>query len=542
MTQVTQLELPYLDEKERDVIEAQRHPKRYESHKYWGRKPSNIVSQYISHFTKKGDLVLDPFCGSGVTVFEALAIGRNAVGYDLNPIACFIAESLLSKDVNLSSLEKCGNDIIEQIEQEFPYYDVKCDCGQIGNLINGIWRDGNYIAKYYFCPQCGHRMSDTTDFDRQQVENIVVPESLWYPKDKLPRDADAEYVHELFTTRNLMALSLLLREIRKVTDETTRNLLLYTFTSNLAFASIIIPVNEKRFKQGRNCTGIWGFKRFWIPSFHVENNVFKYFRNRLNRTIIAKNETNELLRNNEANAKLINHSSTSMNELPSESVDFIFTDPPFGNMVPYLNLSTLWNAWLQFDVQTKDEIIIDQQHSEEDYSYKLTLVFKECHRVLRNDGFLVVTFNNKSMKVWRILLESIHNAHFSLQECLPAEDGEVSFTQTTKSAKGSLRGHFVYVFKKSEKVSGFGETCFDEAITKVELELMGFIDGTPKSITEIYNHIIPFMVNNDLLHSDFADDVVEQILAKRGKLITQKQNRVIEGEMVELKSYSWVSR
>jgi adenine-specific DNA methylase len=385
-------------------------------------------------------------------------------------------------------------------------------------------------------------MSDTTDFDRQQVEKVIFPENLWYPKDKLPDDADAEYVYELFTNRNLLALSLLLQEIRKVRDEAIRNLLLYTFTSNLAFASIIIPVNEKRYKQGRNCTGVWGFKRFWIPSFHVENNVFKYFRNRLNRTIVAKSETNKFLRNTRANAKLINHSSIYMTELLSESVDFIFTDPPFGNMIPYLNLSTLWNAWLQFDAQAKDEIIIDQQHSEEDYHCKLTLVFKECHRVLKNDGFLVVTFNNKSMRVWRILLESIHNTCFSLQECLPAEDGEVSFTQTTKSAKGSLRGHFVYVFKKSEKIGGFRETDFDEAITKVEYELMNFINGTPKSITEIYNHVIPFMVNNSLLHSDFPDDIIEQILAKRGKQIMQKQNRVIEGEMVELKSYFWVPR
>jgi adenine-specific DNA methylase len=228
-----------------------------------------------------------------------------------------------------------------------------------------------------------------------------------------------------------------------------------------------------------------------------------------------------------------------MPELSNRSVDFIFTDPPFGDMIPYLNLSTLWNAWLQFEVNGEAEIIIDQDHPEPDYCDKLTSVFKECHRVLKEDGWLVVTFNNKSMKVWRILLEAIHQANFSLQECLPAEDGEVSFTQTTKSARGSLRGHFVYVFKKQERSNRRQTMGLEEAAAHIENELVNFIGGAAKDITEIYNHIIPFIVNHDLLQPHLADDIIEQILANRAELVTQVHQKVIEGERAELKSYYW---
>lgn len=523
------------------VIKAQRHPKRYESHKYWGRKPANIVRDYIARYTKPGDRVLDPFCGSGVTLFEALALGRNAGGYDLNPIACFIAENLMAKEVDILALQKTGEAIIKKVADAFPYYEVQCECGEVGALINAVWRDGQYIAKYYVCSRCGHQMADTTPFDRHLLEQVSLPADLWYPKDALPLNADAKYVHELFSKRNLLALGLLLREIKGVQDKAIRNLLLYTFTSNVAFTSRLIPVNKKRFRQSRNCSGIWGFKRFWLPSFHVENNVFRYFRNRLKRTIAAKMETNRLLAQTQARAEVINRSAIGLPELAKQSVDFIFTDPPFGNMIPYLNLSTLWNAWLQFEVNDEDEIIIDQARDEKDYYHKMLAVFEECQRVLKADGFLVVAFNNKNIRVWRLLLAAIRRANFRLRECLPAQDGEVSFTQTTTSAKGSLRGHFVYVFQKGEGTP-LGDRSAVEvegAMAQIEGELADFVAEGPKSTTEIYNHLIPFMVNYNLLHEGLKDDTIERLLDKRCDLVTRSQQRVIEGEVVDLKSYYW---
>ena len=544
MPEATQLDLFDKESNEdSSIVAAERHPKRYESHKYWGRKPFNIVRKYISEYSKEGNLILDPFCGSGVTIFEALSLKRNAIGYDLNPIACFITENLIRKDVDTLSLRNIGDDIVNKIENRFSYYDVTCDCGNTGRLINGIWQKNSYIAKYYHCPQCGNKMSSTNDFDKQKVADFQFPDDLWYPKDSLPDNADEKYVHELFTKRNLLALSLLVDGIEKVRDATIRDLLLYTFTSNVAFTSKIIPVNKKRFEQKRNCTGIWGFKRFWTPEFHVENNVFKYYRNRLQRTVAAKNETNRLLKGSNAFGKVINASSEKMRELGNKSVDFVFSDPPFGNMIPYLNLSTLWNSWLQSKVNCEDEIIIDNEHNESDYYGKMLSVLKECHRVLKDGKYLVVAFNNKSIKIWCILLEAIRSSGFLMKECIPAEDGEVSFTQTTKSAKGSLRGHFVYVFEKTAtmvdntlapKASDIGK-----AKTEIRNEIVDFVSKRCRTVSEIYNHIIPFMVNNRLLNRRLEHDVIDRILKERCTLVTRTQKRIIEGELVGLKSYFW---
>ena len=70
-------------------IPAKAHPAHY-MHKYWGRKPHNVVSDYIKNYTNEGDTVLDPFMGSGVTIIESVKISRFAVGIDLNPLSIFI--------------------------------------------------------------------------------------------------------------------------------------------------------------------------------------------------------------------------------------------------------------------------------------------------------------------------------------------------------------------------------------------------------------------------------------------------------------------
>ena len=63
---------------------AQTHKAHYKMHKYWSRKPANIVREYIQHYTQPGDIVADPFLGSGVTFIESILSGRKSIGSDLS--------------------------------------------------------------------------------------------------------------------------------------------------------------------------------------------------------------------------------------------------------------------------------------------------------------------------------------------------------------------------------------------------------------------------------------------------------------------------
>lgn len=61
-------------------------------HRYFGKLIPGIPRFAIKNFSKVGGVVLDPFCGSGTTLIEAMLEGRRSIGVDINPLASFIAK------------------------------------------------------------------------------------------------------------------------------------------------------------------------------------------------------------------------------------------------------------------------------------------------------------------------------------------------------------------------------------------------------------------------------------------------------------------
>lgn len=116
--------------------------KNFKCIRYWGRKPPLMVSKYIEEFTDKGELVLDPFGGSGNIVRTALALQRKAIYVDLNPFAKLIAEaSILGSDPEklkmvlekilsekyLNIINKEGK--IIKVNKRL-LFSIKCSCGK----------------------------------------------------------------------------------------------------------------------------------------------------------------------------------------------------------------------------------------------------------------------------------------------------------------------------------------------------------------------------------------------------------------------------
>src|SRR6266446_6150792 len=94
---------------------AKRH---YGVHPYFTRRPYNVVRQYIQHYSREGDRVLDPFGGSGVTAIEAFLSNRIGIQNDINPLANFIAGGIadLSKG-NKKDYTTALSKICDQCEQ-----------------------------------------------------------------------------------------------------------------------------------------------------------------------------------------------------------------------------------------------------------------------------------------------------------------------------------------------------------------------------------------------------------------------------------------
>ena len=129
-------------------IKALGHTAPYKIHKYFARRPWNVFSEIIKSFSNENEIILDPFCGGGVTLYEGLKLNRKVVGYDLNPLSIFIINNMVSKGDDIKLLFESFKSIIEKIGSLYDdYYFFEIG----GERIYIDWIETTFKV---ICPQC----------------------------------------------------------------------------------------------------------------------------------------------------------------------------------------------------------------------------------------------------------------------------------------------------------------------------------------------------------------------------------------------------
>lgn len=134
----------------------------YNMHTYWSKKPHDAIRQYIRHYTKPGDLVLDPFCGSGGTALAALMDGRKAIAIDRSPAATFITKNYCMP-VDVEELKKSFEELKQKVKPEIDWlYETRCDrCGGRATTAYTVY------SQVFQCPRC---LEKVPLFDCVEVE------------------------------------------------------------------------------------------------------------------------------------------------------------------------------------------------------------------------------------------------------------------------------------------------------------------------------------------------------------------------------------
>ena len=413
----------------------------YGSHPYFTKRAWNVVQGYIKAYTDKGDVVLDPFGGSGITAIEALILGRKAIHIDIAPLANFITEEIAISPVKLSKLVKCFQ--------------------EIGN-------------------NCAAKINELYELEEDRIEDMEIP--YWYPKNvRLPKNADVQYVHELFTRRALIALSILHEHIRHIKDKVIRNLLLFTFSGTLAKVNRTFVSAVGR-KESRGGATIFSVYRYYVPPDPVELHVWEQFEMRFKRLIKAKKETNDLIGKNYKpdTIRIIQDSATRLSKiLKPESVDYIYTDPPYGAHIAYLDLTTMWDAWLKFKVTEDDrqqEVIEggDLDKSKEEYTKLLSDSIGEMFKVLKQNRWLSIVFAHKDPAYWDTIVKSCQNVGFEYINTAVQPVSVIWSMHKKKNPLKVLSGELVLNFRKVQNpktiaITKLGTTVFQIIKNSAEL-------------------------------------------------------------------------
>ena len=135
----------------------------YNMHTYWSKKPHDAIRQYIRHYTQPGDLVLDPFCGSGGTALAALMEGRKAIAIDRSPAATFITKNYCTP-VDVNELQAAFEELKRKVEPEMDWlYETRCDrCGGKATTAYTVY------SQVFQCPRC---MNKVALFDCDEAES-----------------------------------------------------------------------------------------------------------------------------------------------------------------------------------------------------------------------------------------------------------------------------------------------------------------------------------------------------------------------------------
>lgn len=139
------------------------------------------------------------------------------------------------------------------------------------------------------------------------------------------------------------------------------------------------------------------------------------------------------------------------------AVDFVVTDPPFFDNVHYSELADFFYAWRQCDPDSRREGAVSTRSSAEvqdsnpdRFAQKLQAVFRESHRVLKDDGLLVFTYHHSRNEGWESLATALLGVGFTVVNAHPVKS-EMSVATPKSQAKEPIQLDMILVCRKFDR-------------------------------------------------------------------------------------------
>lgn len=568
----------------------------YNMHSYHqGKKPHDAIRQYIQHYTREGDIVLDPFCGSGGAILASLLDRRCGIGIDRSPAAVFVSNNL-SRPTSEEEVSQVFAEVFRLAQKEIDWlYTTKCHvcesdarieatvyshqyrCGKCQQKVplfdcvsSTVVNQKGKEIKAKVCPHClgsGHKELISTKGEKYESIPVLVkfacdtcnetlerrhddgdPRSreffqsvdltklseiesgqipYWVPAAKMMNIEDddipwgAEWrkgrnfrsVVELFTKRNLWAMSVY---FHYASQSQNPDLFRFALTSILlAMSRMQGYVEDPRFPN-QLMRGT-----YYLPAVGREYNVSKWLKGKQKNLASGYKAINKCDRSGDFVLSL--QSATDLSNIETDSIDYIFTDPPYSDTVQYGELNFIWEAWLNLDTRWHgDEIIVNGVRglTEADWADKMRLAMAECYRVLKPGRWLSLCYHDSSEGTWQLVQDVMAEVGFLVDKTDKAifiDTNQKSFNQRTadKATKRDLvlnfrkpkpsdwvvKHLFIPADADSETFQDMGKQVIRDFLTKYP--------GTSKD--RIYDELVSRMVRRGEMESHNFDELLSSV-------------------------------
>ena len=293
------------------------------------------------------------------------------------------------------------------------------------------------LIAYFFSGKRYQKKPDQYDIELlKQIDEYQIPypcatqKWLCGEKTKEPQARGIDHVHQMYTKRNLAVLAAFCSKAKG--------------TPAFILMHSVAIVNSKlyRYRWAGGVPGAGGGPlsgTLYIPSILKDISMLKSLREYAEKTRKAK----ALQERMKGNVIITTQSTTDIVPNVSECVDYIFTDPPFGNNLNYSELSYMWEAWLGVVTNNHAEAIINgaQKKGLTEYQSLIEQCFRRYYALLKPNHWMTVEFHNSKNSVWNAIQEGLSRAGFIVADVRTINKKQGSFNQVT--AQGAVKQDLV---------------------------------------------------------------------------------------------------
>ena len=402
-------------------------------HYYAAKDPNGKTG--IIRYIIWSEVLLCPYCGDEISFFEA-GTKRNPVTFEKD-IVCPHCHTKSSVDEMKFETEEYIDGLTGKLtlrKKRIP-----------------AWVYGSTNGHNWDRPASPEDESRAKSIEKELQEINDSPQKInWGDLHRNGYHFGITYLHQFYTARNYIIMRKMWDAADEYSPEVKDALRLLLLSYNASHCTLMTRVVAKKNAKDFVLTGAQSGV-LYISKLPVEKNIILG----LERKEKPFYEAYKLLENCTGNYTVKNKSSEELDERDN-TIDFVFTDPPFGDFIPYAEVNQINELWLDKRTERKKEIIISASQNKgiDDYQVMLSRVFSEIKRVLKDSSYAAVVFHAAKAQVWMAFESAITKAGLNVELTNILDKKQASFKQVVSD--GSVQGDpLLLLSKKSKKKRTF---------------------------------------------------------------------------------------
>ena len=342
-------------------------------------------------------------------------------------------------------------------------------------------------------------------------------------------------VEDLFLSRSMHVLARYFEKVNELKDQGVKRTLRVIAQHQFVNASIMNRYRPASSFGNSPMTGV-----FYVSSLIAEANVLSLIRGSVKRIKRMEKSPWGTLHGNGDNVAISTGSAAQLLQVADNTIDYIFTDPPFGENIYYSDLNYIVEAWYGVLSNSKPEAIIDRVKGKgvNEYQGLMTNCFSEYYRVLKPGRWMTVVFSNSKTAVWNAIQEALQQAGFIVAEVSTLDKVHLSFQQvmSPNAVKQDLvislykpNKGFEDRFKRGSDEDGVWDLIRTHlgylAVVKKEHEVL--VKVRERDPRVLFDRMVAFFVRNSrnipVSSREFLDGLSERFTERDGMIFLPEQ-------------------